>query len=104
MSRSTLENVLELLINEEREAAEAMLHDFIVAEARRIHEELLNESDEVVEEDLEDIDESEDETVEEEEDLPEDEEFSTNFQVREFTYRKFRKILVHLKLITKITI
>ena len=52
MSRSTLENVLELLINEEREAAEAMLHDFIVAEARRIHEELLNESDEVVEEDL----------------------------------------------------
>ncbi len=37
-------------------------------------------------------------------DLPEDEEFSTNFQVREFTYRKFRKILVHLKLITKTTV
>lgn len=33
--------------------------------------------------------------------LPEDEEFSTHFQVREFTYRKFRKVIVHLKLITK---
>ena len=64
ISRSTLENVLELLINE-REAAEVMLHDFIAAEARRIHEELLNESDEVVEEDLEDIDESRGRTFEE---------------------------------------
>ena len=33
-TRSTLEQVLELLINEEREAAESKLHDFIVAEAR----------------------------------------------------------------------
>ena len=69
--KSTLENVLELLINEEKDAAENMLHDFIVAEARRIHEELLNDSYEVVEEDLEDIDESEAETdqVEENEEL-----------------------------------
>ena len=71
--RSTLEQVLELLINEEKDAAENMLHDFIVAEARRIHEELLNDSDEVVEEDLEDIDESEAETdqVEEKEEVQE---------------------------------
>jgi hypothetical protein len=59
MSRSTLEQVLELLINEEREAAEELLHDFIVENARQIHEELLSESDEVVEENLEDLDESE---------------------------------------------
>jgi hypothetical protein len=67
MSRSKLEQVLELLINEEREAAEELLHDFIVENARQIHEELLNESDEVVEEDLEDLDESEEEDLEESE-------------------------------------
>ena len=64
---SKLEQVLELLINEEREAAEELLHDFIVENARQIHEELLNESDEVVEEELEDLDESEDEIVDESE-------------------------------------
>ncbi len=61
MSRSKLEKVLELLINEDREGAEELLHDFIVENARQIHEELLSESDEVVEEDLEDLDESEEE-------------------------------------------
>jgi hypothetical protein len=71
MSRSKLEQVLELLINEEREAAEELLHDFIVENARHIHEELLNESDEVVEEDLEDLDESEEELDESEEELEE---------------------------------
>jgi hypothetical protein len=63
MSRTTLEKVLELLINEEREAAEELLHDFIVENARQIHEELLRESDEVVEEDLEDLDESDEEML-----------------------------------------
>lgn len=78
MSRSKLEQVLELLINEEREAAEELLHDFIVENARQIHEELLNESDEVVEEDLEDLDESEEELtddLETDEDEIETEEF-----------------------------
>jgi hypothetical protein len=68
MSRSTLEQVLELLINEEREAAEELLHDFIVENARQIHEELLSESDEVVEEDLEDLDESEEDYADDLED------------------------------------
>lgn len=76
MSRSKLEQVLELLINEEREAAEELLHDFIVENARQIHEELLNESDEVVEENLEDLDESEEELEEsEDEDLEEGEDY-----------------------------
>lgn len=57
---SKLEQVLELLINEEREAAEELLHDFIVENARQIHEDLLNESDEVVEEELEELDEAND--------------------------------------------
>lgn len=65
MSRSKLEKVLELLINEDREGAEELLHDFIVENARQIHEELLSESDEVVEEDLEDLDESEEELTNE---------------------------------------
>lgn len=52
MSRSTLERVLELLINEEKEAADALLHDFIIENARRIHEELLSESDEQIDDDL----------------------------------------------------
>ena len=86
MSRSKLEQVLELLINEERAAAEELLHDFIVENARQIHEELLNESDEVVEEDLEDLDESEEEVDESDEDLDEDdsEEVEENFDMDSF--------------------
>ena len=64
---SKLEQVLELLINEEREAAEELLHDFIVENARQIHEDLLNESDEVVEEELEELDEADDILSDEEE-------------------------------------
>ena len=36
--------------------------------------------------------------------LPEDEEFGSHFQVRDFTYRKTRKVLVHLRLSTKFPI
>ena len=59
MSRSTLEQVLELLINEETEKAESLLHDFVVEQARQIHEDSLNESDTVIEEELEEIEETE---------------------------------------------
>ena len=59
MSRSTLEQVLELLINEETAKAESLLHDFVVEQARQIHEDSLNESDNVVEEELEEIEETE---------------------------------------------
>ena len=36
--------------------------------------------------------------------LPENEEFNNYFQVREFTYRKVRKVLVHLKLVTSVPV
>ena len=36
--------------------------------------------------------------------LPENEDFNQHFQVREFTYRKLRKVLVHLKLVTSVPI
>ena len=38
------------------------------------------------------------------ESLPENEEFSTHFQVREFSYRKTRKVLVHVTLVTMLPI
>ena len=55
MSRTVLEQVLELKINEEHEAAEELLHNFIVENAREILADMLAESDGVVEEDLEEI-------------------------------------------------
>ena len=64
MSRSTLEQVLELLINEENGKAEELLHDFVVEQARQIHEASLNESDNVVEEELEEIEEASEEVEE----------------------------------------
>ena len=64
MSRSTLEQVLELLINEETDKAESLLHDFVVEQARQIHEASLNESDNVVEEELEEIEEASEEVEE----------------------------------------
>lgn len=45
MSKSQLEKVLEHLINEDVEAAEALLHDFILGKARQIHKELMEEAD-----------------------------------------------------------
>lgn len=47
--RKQLEQVLELLINEEFEAAEELLHDVFVAKARQIHENLMMEDDELLE-------------------------------------------------------
>ena len=40
MSRSTLENVLELLINEEQDKAEALFHEIVVEKSRDIYENL----------------------------------------------------------------
>lgn len=45
MSKSQLEKVLEHLINEDVEAAEALFHDFILGKARQIHKELMEEAD-----------------------------------------------------------
>jgi len=49
---SKLEKVLELLINEQREDAERLLHDWFVEQARNIHQELVAEDDHVIEDEI----------------------------------------------------
>jgi len=63
-SRANLEQILELLLAEENEQAEELLHEYVVAKARQQYERVLDESEEVEE----DLDESKDE---EEDDLDE---------------------------------
>ena len=54
-SRANLEQILELLLAEENEQAEELLHEYVVAKARQQYERVLDESEEVEE----DLDESE---------------------------------------------
>jgi len=58
-SRANLEQILELLLAEENEQAEELLHEYVVAKARQQYERVLDESEEV-----EDLDESEEEVDE----------------------------------------
>jgi hypothetical protein len=63
-SRTNLEQILELLLAEENEKAEEMLHEYVVSKARAEYERVLDESDaedeleETVEEDQEEVDEA----------------------------------------------
>ena len=63
-SRSKLEEILELLLAEENEKAEELLHEYVVAKARAEYEKVLDED--VAEEDaeVEESTESEEEAVE----------------------------------------
>jgi hypothetical protein len=54
-SRANLEQILELLLAEENEQAEELLHEYVVAKARQQYERVLDESEEVEK----DLDESE---------------------------------------------
>jgi hypothetical protein len=94
--RNKLEQMLEHLINDNREKAEEIFHDLVVAKSREIYENLLDddiqveETDEEVDEssDEEDLDEASDEEVDEssdEEDLDEasDEEVDEMFGMTE---------------------
>ena len=67
-SRTQLEEILELLLAEENEKAEEMLHEYVVAKARAEYENILDE-DSSAEEDSE---EAVDETVETDEDAVEE--------------------------------
>lgn len=58
-SRANLEQILELLLAEENEQAEELLHEYVVAKARQQYERVLDESEEV-----EELDESEEEVDE----------------------------------------
>ena len=91
--RSKFEEMLELLINEDKEAAEALFHEIVVEKSRDIYESLL-EDEEVEETSDEEVDEASDEEVDEsEDDLDEatdeevdesDEEVEEGFDLDEF--------------------
>lgn len=80
-SRTQLEEILELLLAEENEKAEEMLHEYVVAKARAEYEKVLDEdvSEEVAEESEEAVEESE----ESEEDAVEESEYSEEEAVEE---------------------
>ena len=69
--RSKFEAMLELLVNEDKEGAEALFHEIVVEKSRDIYESLLEDEEEVDESDDE-VDEASDEEVDEsDEDLDE---------------------------------
>jgi len=69
--RSKFEAMLELLVNEDKEGAEALFHEIVVEKSRDIYESLL-EDEEVEETSDEEVDEASDEEVDEsDEDLDE---------------------------------
>ncbi len=61
-SRAKLEQILELLLSEQNEKAEEMLHEYVVSKARAEYERVLDESEEEVEET---VDSEDEEAVEE---------------------------------------
>jgi len=77
--RSKFEAMLELLVNEDKEGAEALFHEIVVEKSRDIYESLLE--DEEVDESDDEVEEASDEEVDEsDEDLDEaDEEARRRF-------------------------
>ncbi len=63
-SRSKLEAILELLLSEDTEKAEEMLHEYVVAKARTEYESILDE-DSSEEEEVEEATEQDEDAVEE---------------------------------------
>ena len=83
-TRNKFEEMLERLINEDREGAEELFHEIVVEKSRNIYESLLEadlEDEEVEEASDEEVDESEDEEVDESED---DAELDEDFNLDEF--------------------
>ena len=71
-SRNKLEEILELLLAEENEKAEEMLHEYVVAKARAEYENILDEDSSADSEEVEEAKESEEEAVEEAEESEEE--------------------------------
>ena len=93
--RNKFEHMLELLVNEDKDAAEKLFHEIVVEKSRDIYEGLLEDdkdvdeaSDEEVEEaskdDDEDKDDAVDEASDEEVEEDDDEEVKENFDLDEF--------------------
>jgi len=74
MSKNKFEEMLERLVNEDKEGAEALFHEIVVEKSRGIYQSILESEDEDEDEDLDEAsndDESEDEDLEEMFDLEE---------------------------------
>ena len=83
---SKFEKMLELLVNEEKEAAQDLFHEIVVEKSREIYEGLLeSDADEEVEETTdEEVDETTDEEVDESKDEDDEEEMDEGFDLDEF--------------------
>jgi len=81
--RTKFEKMLELLINEDREAAEELFHEIVVEKSRDIYEGLLES--ELEDEDIEEASEDEDEVVDEadDEEVDESDEELDEFEIEE---------------------
>jgi len=74
--QTKFEEMLEKLVNEDRDGAEALFHEIVVEKSREIYQNILDEADEEVEETTdEEVDEAADEEVDESEDDDLDEMF-----------------------------
>ena len=78
--RNKFEQMLELLVNEDKEAAEKLFHEIVVEKSRDIYEGLLEDDKDIDEATDEEVDEASDEEVEE----AKDEEVEENFDLDEF--------------------
>ena len=76
------EEMLERLINEDKEGAEELFHEIVVEKSREIYESLLE--DEEVDEADEEVDESDDEDLDEASDDESDDELDEGFDLEEF--------------------
>ena len=84
---SKFEKMLELLVNEDKDAAQELFHEIVVEKSRTIYESLLEDEEEVDETTDEEVDEATDEEVDEsdDEDLDEtDEDLDENFALDTF--------------------
>jgi hypothetical protein len=67
--QTKFEEMLEKLVNEDRDGAEALFHEIVVEKSREIYQNILDEADEEVEETTdEEVDESDDEDLDESDD------------------------------------
>jgi hypothetical protein len=85
--QNKFEKMLELLVNEDKEAAQELFHEIVVEKSRDIYESLLEDEADVEEATDEEVDEAADEEVDEsDEDLDEDdsEEVEENFNMDSF--------------------
>ena len=78
--RSKFEEVLERLINEDKDGAEALFHELIVEKSREIYEGLLEEEDE----DIEETEDNDDDDMDESADEDDDDSVEEGFNLDEF--------------------